>query len=323
MSLLRILGIVALVGLPVAAQSATFVLKASTVTEWKAVYGTVEARDSVLARARIGGTISSLSVTEGDLVKADAVLATVIDEKIDFQIKAVDAQLLGLTASIKNAETELDRAERLIQSGATTAQRLDTLKTQVDVLRNQIAAAEAQRSIAVEQSKEGSVLAPGAGRVLTVPVTRNAVVMAGEVIATIGGGGIFLRLSVPERHAGFMQEGIKIRISANGVESTGKLAKIYPQIENGRVIADVEVAELKTDFINARVLVELPVGTRKTLLVPATAVFTRNGLDFVTVSENGQDIERTVITGEAVDLSGIPNIEILTGLKEGDTIAIP
>ena len=44
-------------------------------------------------------------------------------------------------------------------------------------------------------------MAPGDGRVLTVPVTRGAVVLAGEPIATIGGGGFFLRLAIPERHA--------------------------------------------------------------------------------------------------------------------------
>jgi len=40
--------------LPVGAEPVT--LAPVTVTEWKAVYGTVEARDRIQARARIGGT---------------------------------------------------------------------------------------------------------------------------------------------------------------------------------------------------------------------------------------------------------------------------
>ena len=40
------------------------------VPEWKAVYGRVEARDSLAARARVGGTLISLDVSEGDTVKA-------------------------------------------------------------------------------------------------------------------------------------------------------------------------------------------------------------------------------------------------------------
>jgi RND family efflux transporter MFP subunit len=317
------LGMFALSSMPIAAFAGNMTLQATPIIEWKAVYGQVEARDSVMARARIGGTVVTLKVTEGDIVKAGDMVAVVKDDKIDFQIKAIEAQLLGLTASMKNAGVELDRADRLMKSGATTAQRLDQLRTEVDVLRNQIAATEAQRSVLVEQSRQGDVLAPTAGRVLKVPVTRDAVVMTGEVVANIGGGGFFLRLAVPERHAQFLKLGSVIKINASGTALSGTLAKIYPEIESGRVIADVEVKDLSTDFVNARVLVELPVGERHALLVPRAAVITRSGIDFVTVSEAGKPFERAVITGETTDVDGVSSIEILTGLSAGDIVVTP
>ena len=176
-------------------------------TEWKAVYGRVEARDTVPARARIGGIVVDLAVSEGDSVTEGQHLATVRDDKIAFQIAALDAQIRALQSQLATAETELTRGEALVERGVATAQRLDQLRTTVDVTRNQLAAAEAQRSVVVQQGAEGEVLAPGDGRVLTVPVTRGAVVLAGEPIATIGGGGFFLRLAIPERHAAALQEG--------------------------------------------------------------------------------------------------------------------
>ena len=42
-------------------------LALTSITEWKAVYGTVEARDRIPARARLGGTLVVLSVAEGDV----------------------------------------------------------------------------------------------------------------------------------------------------------------------------------------------------------------------------------------------------------------
>lgn len=323
MTRLIILGMLALSSMPATTLAGNLTLKATVIPQWKAVYGQVEARDSVLARARIGGTVIALKVTEGDVVKAGDVVALVKDDKIDFQIKAVDAQLLGLKASLKNAEVELERAQKLIKSGAATIQRFDQLRTEVDVIRNQIAAAEAQRSVVVEQSNEGEVLAPTAGRVLKVPVTRDAVIMPGEVVANIGGGGFFLRLAIPERHALFLKQGTTIRINASGTMSDGTLAKIYPQIENGRVIADVDVKALSTEFVNSRVLVELPIGERKALVVPLNAVVTRSGLDFVSVSTAGKPVERAVVTGEAMDIDGVPSIEVLTGLSEGDIVVTP
>ena len=65
-------------------------LEAVDITEMKAVYGQIQPRNSVLARARLAGTLVQLNVTEGDIVKAGDVIAEVKDDKIDFQIKAVD-----------------------------------------------------------------------------------------------------------------------------------------------------------------------------------------------------------------------------------------
>ncbi len=302
----------------------TLQVKPVTIPEWKAVYGRVEARDNVPARARIGGTVVELKVTEGDNVSTGDVIATVRDDKIEFQIAAIDAQLLGLKASLDNAQAELARGEELIKRGVTTAQRLDALRTQVDVVRNQIAAAEAQRSVIVQQGKEGSVLAPTTGTVLTVPVTRDTVIMAGETVATIGGGGFFLRLAVPERHADLLKEGATIEIDGTtGDHRTGRLAKIYPEIDNGRVIADVEVDALPTNFVNKRLLIRLPVGERQALLVPQAAVTSRYGVDYVTVKSGEETTERTVVTAKPITHEGAPMTEILTGIRAGDEVVLP
>jgi RND family efflux transporter MFP subunit len=298
-------------------------LTQTTLTDWKAVYGQVEARETVPARARIGGVVQSLSVREGDLVTTGQQIAVVHDEKIAFQIAALDAQLEALHAQLATAETELERGQALVDRGVATVQRLDQLRTTVDVARGQIAATEAQRAIAVQQGAEGQVLAPGDGRVLTVPATLGGVIVPGEPVATIGGGGFFLRLAIPERHAGSLSEGSEIRISAAGTESIGTIAKIYPQIENGRVISDVEVEGLDTAFVNARVLVRLPVGDRNALLVPKDAVVTRFGLDFVVTQEGEETTERAVVLGETSTLDGTEFVEVLTGLKTGDVVITP
>lgn len=304
----------------------TLRLEPVRIPEWKAVYGRVEARDTVAARARIGGTVVDLKVTEGADVKAGDIIAIVKDDKIDFQIAAIEAQLLGLRASLENAQSELTRGEELIKRGVTTAQRLDALRTQVDVVRNQIAAAEAQRSVIVEQGKEGAVLAPADGKVLTVPVTKDAVIMAGEPVATIGGGGFYLRLAIPERHADLLRQDAAIEIetgNGDGERGTGRLAKIYPEIDNGRVIADVEVENLPTAFVNKRLLVRVPVGERDALLLPVKALTNRFGVDYVTVKSGDGTAERAVVTAKPVLHDGKEMTEVLTGLAAGEEVELP
>lgn len=298
-------------------------VRRDVMVEWKPVYGRIEARDLVPARARIGGTVTELLVTEGDLVQAGQKIATIRDDKLAFQVAAIDAQLAALAAQLDRATGELARGQTLVDKGVVTAQRLDQLRTDVDVARNQISAAEAQRSVVLQQQAEGDVLAPVAGRVLTTVVTRGGVVMGGEPIATIGGGGFYLRLAIPERHATLLEQGAAIRVTTDKGEMAGRLAKIYPQIENGRVIADVEVADLDTAFVDARILVQLPVGEREAILIPAAAVSARYGVDFVRVGEGPSAAERAVILGEQTQRNGQTMVEIVTGLSPGDIVEVP
>lgn len=320
----------------------TLTLAPVEVTDWKAVFGRVEARDTIPARARLGGTLTELAVREGDRVDAGEVLGRIVDDKLDFQLSAYDAQAAALRAQLANAQTELKRGEDLMARGVATVQQLDQLRTQVSVLEGQIDATLAERRVVEQQAAEGEVLAPLAGRVLQVPVAHGAVVMPGEAMAVIGGGGIYLRLAVPERHAAMLNEGdaIMIEEAREGGEGAGALAvtrdaaaggvtggtrqghieRVYPQIENGRVLADVAVEGMSDRFIDARVLVRLPVARREALMVPPSAVITRLGLDFVAVEEGGQTRLRAVVVAAPEEVDGTPMVEILSGLEAGEVI---
>ena len=290
-------------------------------TDWKAVFGRVEARDRIPARSRLGGTLVEIQIAEGSKVTAGQQIARVVDEKLALQLGAIDASLQSLTSQLENAEAELVRGENLLQRGVTTAQRLDALRTEVDVIKGQIGTVQAERNVVEQREAEGTVLAPIDGTVLAVPVTAGSVVLPGEPIAEIGGGGFFLRLAVPERHALQLREGDIIRIEGPDGEQDGRLAKLYPQIENGRVVADVEVTGLRTEFVDTRVLVRLPVAVSEAVVVPSHAITSRMGLDFVNVvGANGAAVSRAVVVGTTHVIAGESVVEILSGLSGGETL---
>lgn len=216
-------------------------------------------------------------------------IATVRDDKIAFQVSALDAQLAALEAQSKNAEADLARGQALVDKGVATAQRLDGAPAYPGghVARNQIAAAEAQRQVVLQQAAEGEVLAPADGRILAGDPRRRA--DAGRARRDPGQRRHLPAPRAPQRHAALLEEGARLPVEAGEATVEGRLAKIYPRIENGRVIADVDVTcGLPTDFVDARVLVRVPVGSRSALTVPAMAVATRSGLDFVRVREDGE-----------------------------------
>ncbi|MGC4025085.1 MAG: efflux RND transporter periplasmic adaptor subunit [Mesorhizobium sp.] len=308
-----------------AASAEDFRVVPKAVTEWKAVYGEIQTVNIVPARARISGTVVEVRVTEGQEIRKGAVVASIEDEKLALQLRAAEARVAAFNSQMTNARTELERAQDLLRSGAAAQARVDAAKVQLDVLTNQLAAAIAEKAVIEQNAREGDVLSPADGRVLTVPITAGSVIMAGEAVARVASGRYYLRLSLPERHAAEISEGATVVIGGrNGEQPSrqGHIAKVYPEIQNGRVIADVDVSDIGNYFINERTLVSIPVGHRTILAVPTSAIRTVHGIDYVTLKSPRGARDVAVVPGERMEVDGRQMIEVLTGLSAEDEIVL-
>jgi RND family efflux transporter MFP subunit len=298
----------------------------TVVEDRKAVYATVETRDVVAARARIGGTVAALTVDEGTAVTAGQRLAVVEDAKLALNREAVEERLKSLESQQRLAETTLQRSRQLFAGGNLPKARLDEAETNLTVLGREIAALTAERQVIEERQGEGAVLAPVAGRVIRVPVTTGTVILPGETVADIAARGFILRLQLPERHARFLGVGDAVVVgapdqagpaaAAGSAPTIGRVSQVYPELQQGRVVADVEVPDLGDFFIGERVRVYVATGRRRTLVVPAEFLSQRYGLTFVTLAA-GRDV--VVQPGQTVG----DGIEILSGLEEGDVLVRP
>ena len=263
---------------------AVFAVSPQEIDDLKSVYATVRSKDLIQARVRTPGTIASLKVDEGDSVEPGQVLALVGDPKIALRIKALDARIVADKSRLETAKTELERARTLQERGFASQARLDLAQTAYDVAVNELKSAQADRSVIETEIAEGQVLAPTSGRVLKVPVTEGSVVLAGESIATIAANEYLLRLELPERHARFIKVGDKRapRRSAASAPTRqplaeGRISQVYPELQDGHVVADAEVPDLGSYFVGERVLVWISAGKRQTFVVPRDLVFKRFG----------------------------------------------
>ena len=301
----------------------TFVVRSTDVVDRKAVVATVEPIHQLVARARIGGTIAALAIKEGDTVAAGAILAEVTDEKLALQMQALDSRIASLQSQRDQAKTDFDRIAELQKRGVSSQTQLDQAKTNLDIAERNLAAMRGDREVIAQQAAEGAVLSPGAGRVLNVPVSAGRVILPGETIATLAEDQYILRLQLPERHARFLRAGDKVRIGARGLSEQGaaemrqgRVRIVYPEIQGGRVIADVEVSGLGDYFVGERTLAYVDTGSRRTIIVPAAYVFRRAGVNYVRLAD-GDDV--VVQPGENRDAG----VEILAGLRDGDQLAAP
>jgi RND family efflux transporter MFP subunit len=313
----------------IAQEAPSITVGETALTDEKAVFATVESPNVVPARSRIGGTVASLSVRQGDAVQPGQVIAVVADEKLILQINSLDAQIAALQSQVGQAQLDFNRADQLARTGAGSRADLDKARTALDVSAATLRAQVAQRAVAQQNLDEGQVLAPVAGRVITVPLTKGTVVLNGDTIATIGERPFMLRLRIPERHAGSLKLGDTIRIDPGQLgtseASTGTITLIYPQIEEGRVVADAQVADLGNYFVGDRVRVWIDAGTRPSFVVPSSFVATRFGLDYVHLRRpDSTVVETPVQRGQARPTQAIADgVEILSGVTAGDILVKP
>lgn len=320
-----VIGMVCALGVtfPACADEGAYTVEIAPVEDYKPVIATVESVHETQARARINGTLSVVSVREGDFVQAGDKIAVVGDVKLGLQNQGLRARIQAAEAALSKARQDNGRAEELLRQGYATRARVDETRAALDIAENNLKAVQAEEKVVVQQADEGAVLAPAAGRVLKVPVTAGSVVMAGEVIAVLSQSNYVLRVELPERHARFMHVGDKVSIGTRGLEpdnvdkmKPGTVVLVYPEIKDGRVIADVRADSLGDYFVGERVRAVIATGMRQTIMVPRAYVFRHAGVDFARLAD-GTDV--VVQTG--ADRGG--QIEILSGLRAGDKLIKP
>ncbi|MDH3664131.1 MAG: efflux RND transporter periplasmic adaptor subunit [Alphaproteobacteria bacterium] len=306
---------------------AEFVVERQSVADLKIVFATVESTDITTARARIGGTLRDLDVDEGDLVTRGQRIATVEDEKLPQELAALDARIGALMARVDLAALDLERISALRDRNTVSQARLDEAEATFDAQAGELAAVEAEREVVRQRLKEGDILVPAAGRVLAVQAIDGTVVMPGEPIATLAVETYVLRLQLPERHARFIDVGDEVLVGRGGLKTAdgtggetqqrvGTVRKVYPQMAEGRVVADVEVEGLGDFFVGERVPVYVATGERETIIVPGDYVYRRHGLAYVRL-EDGSEV--VVQPGPETGAG----IEILSGLRPGDVLGQP
>jgi RND family efflux transporter MFP subunit len=327
--LLRPLMVVAAAALPAGfAAAEALTVEQRAVADEKAVFATVESISVVPARGRIGGTVVQLGVREGDRVTRGQAIAAIGDEKLGLQMKALDAQIEALQAQANQAQIDFTRIEGLVERGTLPRVKLDEARTALNVAENGLRARTAERAVVNQQLSEGQVLAPSDGRVLKKLVTVGSVVLPGDPVVTVAQQNFKLRLRVPERHARFLKTGDRIRIDGaelgDGASRSGVIDLVYPQIEEGRVIADASVEGLGEYFVGDRLRVWVSAGSRPAFVIPAGYVKTRFGIDYVQLMQAGKTIDVPVQRGRELPGPSLPDgLEILSGIRAGDQLVRP
>jgi multidrug efflux system membrane fusion protein len=293
--------------------------------------GTVQAYNSVLVKSRVDGQIVKLNFAEGADVHLGDVLVEIDPAPFQAALEQAQANKLKDQAQLENARLDLDRAVRLVKSGATSAQQLDTQRALVAQLEASAKADQAMIDQAQVQLDYSRIRAPIDGRAGT------RLVDAGNIVRTTDNTGIvsinqirpiFVDFSLPAdslRRIRAKSKDGDIEVTAQDSEgrdlALGKLSVIDNQINpaTGTIhykatFDNGDEALWPGQFVNVRVQIEI---RRNVVAVPVTAVqYGPDGPYAFVIGPDRKAQKRRIKTGVVNKASAI----IDDGLQPGDLV---
>ncbi|WP_040502328.1 efflux RND transporter periplasmic adaptor subunit [Idiomarina xiamenensis] len=157
---------------------------AEPITEWDEFTGRLQAPQTVTVTPRVSGYIEQVFFTEGAMVKAGDRLLQIDARPFLAEVARLSAELDSAKYALQLANNDLQRAQKLSEQRAISAEILDTRASQQQQASAQVAALKAALERAQLDLAFTDVRAPISGRVSYAQITAGNFVNAGQTALT-------------------------------------------------------------------------------------------------------------------------------------------
>lgn len=318
------------------------------ITDFLEFTGRTESPEVVDIRARVSGYLLKVNFVDGQEVKAGDALFDIDPRPFDAALLQAKAELARTVAVLANATTEHARRKTLREKNAVSQEDLDrstadkavaeaakaTAEQQIVTAELDVEFAQIKAPIAGRVSKAntsvGNLISPGDGtsRILTTIVSvdpmhvyfdidEQALLRYKEILRK---SGKLLKLT----HVKELKLPVQVSLGdKEGYVHTGQLDFVDNQVKasTGTIRARAEMPNKDRTFVPGLfVRVRLPFGgPHKVLQIPDRAISTDQGLRYVLVVNDKEQVERRDVTlGSLTDGQRV----IDTGLKPDDWVIV-
>ncbi|MBP7148161.1 MAG: efflux RND transporter periplasmic adaptor subunit [Acidobacteria bacterium] len=287
--------------------------------------GSVEPFRRVSPGTKIMGRVESVLVREGDAVRQGQVLARLDSRDLAAAVEQARAALAMAEANLENSRAQYNRITELHGRGSATGKNLEDATAGFRVAQASVQQAKANVSAAEVMLGYAEIAAPIPGFVTQKSIEAGDMASPGMPLFTVEDlARVKVLVQVPEQDMAGLAEGgpATLELAGNSRRIAAKIDRIVPAGDprsrtfEVRLVLDNPGGELRSGSF-ARAL--FPVGTRRTLTLPASAVVERGQLRGVFVIErDGAARLRWIRTGRAAD----GRVEVLSGMSAGERYVV-
>jgi multidrug efflux system membrane fusion protein len=307
-----------------------------TVTDWQEYSGRLEAVDKVDVRPLVSGTIVSVNFKDGSLVKKGDVLFVIDPRPYAAEVDRAQAQLAAAKARNGYAQSDWQRAQRLIEDNAIAKRDFDEKKNAAVEAAANVQAAEAALETARINLGYTKIVAPVSGRVSRAEVTLGNVVSVGAgtppLTTLVSVSPIYASFDVDEqtylKYIGRARTGTQVPVELGladeaGYSRTGTVASVDNRLDTASSTIRVRARFDNPDgTLVPGLYARIKVGggaPHRALLVDEAAIGTDQDKKFVLVVDAQDRVAYRPVSLGA--LHG--NLRVITaGLASGDRIVV-
>jgi len=201
------------------------------------VIGTLDPVRRAQLSSQAGGRVETVAVSPGDTVKAGDVLVQVDVEALTLELQVQRSTAQSTRSQLGLAETQLARAESLVERGVGTTSTLDEARGSVASLRSNLNALDDQVAVAELRLRNATLRAPFDGTVSARDAEPGQYVSVGAPLVTIVDlASVEMQANAAVGSGALLAPGQKVTVSVDGIEGQtfdGTVIRINPVAQEG------------------------------------------------------------------------------------------